>query len=346
MVTMNDVAAQAGVSQATVSYVLNDRNNGISIRAETRQRILETAAKMGYRRNDLARAMVTGKNYMLGFLTRNPSAEESLRVMVGAQEEANQNGYLIKLLPIPKDVDYRVCIERSIEQRLAGMLVQNLGLKMLEYLHIEASRFQMPVALIDDPPPQDWGLRVISDDERGLREAIEHLKQLGHQRIGFIAAQADSTLSVARAQIFRDLMRQAGLSLPNHFIVWTDWQEIEVIESGIRQLLTTTQPRPSAFLCAGDKIAMVVQRTARALGYSLPRDLSVIGFADSVMASYADPPLTTIAQPFEELGRVAVRSLLTSSEKDGKQSATSKNLITLPTRLVVRASTAPPSSKM
>jgi LacI family transcriptional regulator len=344
MVTMNDIAARVGVSQATVSYVLNDRSNGISIRKETRRRILETAAEMGYRRNDLARAMVTGKNFVFGFLTRDPGAEGTARMMVGAQEEADKSGYLIKLLPIPKDADYRVCIERSIELRLAGMLVQNIGPQMFEYLHTETSRFRIPVALMDDPP-QECGTRVLSDDRGGLKMAIEHLQGLGHQRIGFVAAQAASPLSVARTQMFRDLMRQAGLSLPEPFVVWTDWQEPEVIESELHRLLTSAGPRPTALICASDVIAMIAQRTARALGLVLPRELSIIGFANLRMASFADPPLTTIAQPFEEIGRAAVRALLASARgKKEEISTADKEPVTMSTRLVIRSSTAPPGS--
>jgi DNA-binding LacI/PurR family transcriptional regulator len=340
MVTMNDIAAKAGVSQATVSYVLNERNNGIRIREETRQRILQTATEMGYRRNDLARAMVTGKNYVLGFLTRNPSAEGSARMLVGAQDEANRHGYFIKLLPIPKDADYRVCIERSFEQRLAGILAHNLGPKMLECLSDEAGRCKVPAVLMDDSAMQPGLPMVSSDDERGLQDALDHLQQLGHRHIGFVAAQANSALSAARAQIFRRLMYQAELPLNHDSVICTDWQEADVIESQVRELLATGRPRPTALLCAGDMIAMSTLRVARALGFKLPQELSVIGFADFLMASFADPPLTTVAQPFEEIGRIAVRCLLESEAQVGTP-VSGGNAIAVPTSLVVRASTAP-----
>ena len=287
--------------------------------------------------------MVTGKNFVLGFLTRDPSAEGTTRMMVGAQEEAEKNGYLIKLLPIPKDADYRVCIERSIEQRLAGMLVQNIGPQMFEYLHAETARFHIPVALIDDPPPQDWGTRVISDDEGGLKIALEHLLELGHRHIGFVAAQANSPLSVVRAQLFRDLMRENGLPRSEHSVIWTDWQEPEVTVSRVREFLASEQPRPTALMCAGDMIAMSALRAARSLGISLPDELSIIGFADLRMAAFADPPLTTIAQPFEEIGRAAVRSLLGKTTTDEAPGVVGREPITVPTRLIVRSSTAPPA---
>lgn len=351
MVTMSKIAERVGVSQATVSYVLNNRNNGISIRPETRQRILDTASEMGYRRNDLARAMVTGKNFVLGFLTRNPGDEGAARMMVGAQEEANRGGYFIKLLPVPADGDYRACIERSIEQRLAGILVQNLAPAMLELLRTEAHRYNIPVVLIDDVPPEAWATRVTSDDELGIREAIAHLRELGHRRIGFVAAQAHSVLSQARTAAFRAAMAEAGLNAPDAHICWTDWRKADVIEREVGRLLSGPGDKPTALLCAGDLIAMTTLRTARQLGFALPQQLSVVGFADFLMAEFADPPLTTIAQPFEAMGRAAVQALL----ERGVPAASAADLpvetapgagepapILLPAHLKIRASTARP----
>jgi DNA-binding LacI/PurR family transcriptional regulator len=292
---------------------------------------------MGYRRNDLARAMVTGKNFVLGFLTREPSSEGSARMMVGAQEEANLNGYLIKLLPVPTLDDYRVSIQRVTEQRLAGMLVQNLGTEILDYLHAEAERANIPVALMDDSPPQKWGFRVTSDDERGLHLALEHLRELGHRRIGFVAAQANSALSNARTAIFRAWMTQHGEPSPENFVIYTDWQKAEVIEPRVQEFLARPG-RPTALLCAGDMIAMSTFRAARAAGYQLPQDVSVIGCADFLMASFADPPLTTIAQPFEEIGRSAVRRLLA-----GEKEARTGDTLRVPTSLVIRSSTTAPA---
>lgn len=337
-VTMNDIAARVGVSQATVSYVLNDRSTGIKVREETRRRILDVAAEMGYRRNDLARAMVTGKTFVFGFLTRNPSEEGASRIMVGAHEEASRNGYLIKLIHVPYGDDFRPFIERAMEQRPAGVLVQNLSLDALECLHSEVSRFNIPVALMDDPPPADWGARVVSDDAAGARAAVEHLCALGHRRIAFVSAQYASTLSLARAAIFRQEMQRAGLPVTDDDILYTDWRKGDVIEREVGALLTRPGPRPTALLCAGDMIAMVAQRAARLAGMTLPRDLSVVGFADFVMATYADPPLTTVAQPFEEIGRVAVRRLLEFQTGSEPASGTFE----VPTQLVVRLSTVAP----
>jgi LacI family transcriptional regulator len=339
MVTMRDIAAQVGVSQATVSYVLNGRKSGVPVREEMRERILKTATELGYRRNDLARAMASGKNYVLGFVTRIPGQESSNRIMVGAQEEATKNGYMIKLVSMADTLDYQAAFARMAEQRFAGVLALNLKVEGVDSLRDETRRFDIPVALLDDPPPQDWATTVVCDDSDGLRQAIEHLRQLGHRRIAFISGQRSSSMAEQRRQSFLDHMARLGLSVPPEYLIATDWIKPDIMEQGARELLAPGRPRnayPTAIVCAGDLIAMVAQRTARALGYQVPQDLSVVGFADFLFAAFADPPLTTIAQAYEEMGRLGVQQILQQNSAISPPST-----ILVPTHLVVRASTGP-----
>ncbi|MES2459104.1 MAG: LacI family DNA-binding transcriptional regulator [Armatimonadota bacterium] len=342
MVTMSDIARRVGVSQATVSYVLSGRQSGVRVRDEMRQRILQTAADLGYRRNDMARAMSSGKSYVLGFVTRIAGQESSARMMVGAQEVASENGYSIQLMPLHgKSPDYAAAFARLAEQRVAGVLALNLKVDAIELLRQETERFEIPIAFMDDPPPLDWAMRVISDDRGGLRLALEHLIALGHHRIGFVSAQRESPLAEQRRALFLDLMAEYGLPVPNEFVLATDWVKPEIVEPAVHALLAPGRPRetyPTAFLTAGDLMAMVTMRTARALGYRVPQDLSVVGFADFISATFADPPLTTIAQPFEEIGRCAARYLLDCAHATNPGSGAE---IVIPTYLVVRASTAP-----
>lgn len=338
---MSDIAERVGVSRATVSYVLNDRTTGITIREETRQKILAVAAEMGYRSNDLARAVVTGKNFVFGFFSHSPSSEVSSHILIGAQEEADKHGYLIKLLPAMR-ADYINPVKRCIEQRLAGVLVINSNPEALDHLHNEASRFKMPICLLDNCPPRPWGIHITSDGHQGIRLALEHLVGLGHRHIAFVSAQQDSPLAASRDESFRQLMTEFGLPLEPYQVVSADWQEEDIIDPAVRQLLLVSPQRPTALLCAGDKIAMVALRTARSLGFQLPAQLSVMGFSNFSMTRYSDPALTCIAQPFEEMGRVAIRNLLEAIQHDGVIDLEPRR-IQLPNWLVKRASTAPPS---
>lgn len=346
MVTMSDIAARVGVSQATVSYVLSGRRSGVRVRDEMRQRILQTAAELGYRRNDLARAMASGKNYVLGFVTRIAGQESSARMMVGAQEEAGQRGYSIRMMPMTGNPDYSAAFASLAEQRVAGVFAVNLKVDTIECLRQETERFEIPVVLLDDPPALDWGIRVVGDDPDGMRQALEHLLALGHRRIGFVSAQDNSPLSINRHAIFVRLMQERGLPLPDHFQLWTDWLKPEKIEPPVRALLASGRPAdsyPTALMCAGDHIAMVTMRTAREVGFHVPRDLSVVGFANFISAVFVDPPLTTIAQPYEDMGKLGARCLLDGPESvpGGEQVAPGGGHdILVPTKLIVRASTA------
>jgi LacI family transcriptional regulator len=344
MVTMSDIAARVGVSQATVSYVLNNRKTGVRVREEMRQRILQTAAELGYRRNDIARAMASGKNYVFAFVTRIAGEESSNRIMVGAQEEASERGYMIKLLPMPGNADYATAFARLAEQRMAGVMALNLKPDVLECLRAETERFEIPVVLMDDPPEQDWAAIVVSDDHDGLRQGVTHLLELGHKRIGFVSAQRNSPLAERRRESFLQLMAENGLSVPDEHIVSTDWRKPYEIEEKVLPMLAPGRPRdsyPTALLTAGDPIAMVTMRTARSLGYRVPEDLSIVGFADFQCAIYADPALTTVAQPYEEMGRIGARYLLGELPPPDEEAPHPPH-IQVPTRLLVRASTASP----
>lgn len=339
MITMSDVAERVGVSRATVSYVLNERETGISIREETRQRILETASEMGYRRNDLARAVVTGKTFVLGFLTHSAGSDFTSRIMVGAQDEADLHGYQIKLVRMVKEQEYEGPIQRCIEQRVAGIICITSNEAALEHLGAETTNFNIPVVLVDNSPAREWALRVVSDSEQGLGLAIEHLRTLGHERIAFLTAQLDAPLARTRQEMFANLTQKMGLQVPPEHILATNWSYPPVIEEGVRALLSGPGPRPTAIMCAGDKIAMVAVRTLRALGVRVPEEISVMGFSDLGMALYADPPLTTIRQPYEDMGRMAVRNLISSIKNPGQFQKLANSTIKLPTNLVVRSST-------
>ena len=342
MVKIRDIAAKAGFSQATVSYVLNQRGGDMRIREETQQKILDVASEMGYRRNDVARTMVTGRSMNFAFMTQGPSDELAIRIMIGAQEEADEHSYVIKLFPVTSKMNFQTRIERCMEQRIAGVLAVNITPEALQYLHQETQRFGVPAALLDDAPAVHSAIRIVADNDLGVHQALEHLTALGHRHIAFVSAHDGSPPSEARAQSFIQGMQVLGLPLFPYSVINTNWHNSEIIEAGIHSLMGNSHPeRPTALLCAGDKIALVALRTLRKMGLSVPEDVSVVGFADFKMASYADPPLTTVAQPFEEMGRLAVRLLL---ERIANPKITTPLDIALPTELIIRESTAMPTT--
>ena len=146
MITLEDVAKHASVSASTVSIVVNDRKvRGVSISAATRQRVLEAAKELGYTPNSLARAVATGKNRVFAFLTDNPTAEISLRAMIGAQEESDKNDYMIKPFRWPKDEEqWKASITKIIGQRVAGVVLISIADDSLKFIVDSISRCGLP----------------------------------------------------------------------------------------------------------------------------------------------------------------------------------------------------------
>jgi LacI family transcriptional regulator len=173
------------------------------------------------------------------------------------------------------------------------------------------------------------------------------LVQQGHQRIAFLLGTPDTITTTWRESIFRALMREFNLPVPDSYVEYGDWWLPEPNDRAARQLLHPEEdsagtPRPTAILCAGDPIAMTVLNVARALHIHVPRQLSVVGYANYTLATYADPALTTVEEPFHEMGRFAVKRLLERIAAEGTARDDRPLNEVLPTRLVVRSSTAPP----
>lgn len=338
MITMRDVADKAGVSRSTVSFVLNNRaREDGTISDETRLRVLEVASELGYRRNELARAVSAGKSRMIGLLTHQSAYEPVARVLEGALIEAENYGYTLKVLRMQRDDVREDDIRRCVELRLAGVIVMYNEEVSSPHLHQQLLDYNIPVAIVDNTLKGNWEVRVLSDDREGCRLAIEHLASLGHRRIACISGAPHIPSAVIRAEAYREAMTNLGLAVPANYVVWGGW-EIELARIAVQQLLQMSEAeRPTAIFCAGDLIAAVAMREARKAGLRVPEQLSVVGYANFQMAEITDPPLTTVVQPFEEMGRVAVRHLLGWHECKQKN----ETVEVVSTRLVVRESTAP-----
>jgi LacI family transcriptional regulator len=342
LVTISDIAAQAGVSRATVSYVLNKGNTSVKISDLTRNRVLETAAELGYRRNELARAVITGKNPMLGFWVMQSNREPVVRVLAGAMKEADESDYFIKMLGFDNSsLDSRT-LERCVEWRLAGIIAFHAPEETIRQLLPQINETGIPFVMVDSQHPPMGCLNIESDHTGGMTAIIEHLVGLGHRRIAFLGGQRgeEDSISGARETAYRDAMTRFGLA--GHCLVeYGDWRaEFSGWENGTTaaaaQRLLNATPRPTAIACASDHMAMIVMRLAAERGINVPQQLSVTGFDDVTAATLYTPPLTTVAQPFEEIGRSAVRHLISPSTPTLTQ--------VLPAHLVLRGSTMKPAA--
>ena len=348
MLKMKDIANRAGVSSTTVSFVLNGRSDETRISEETRTRVLAAAEEMGYRSNHLARAMRTGNSRMLGSVGGALNEEHVGKMLSGALQAADEQGYTLKIFGLNYlGGNAQEVIRRSSELRLMGVLALHLPFETQTALYEEARNYGYPIVLMDGRSEIADFPQVISDDESGIEAGVAHLVALGHKRIAFIAAgEKNSPFAFSRAQAFREAMQNHGLAAPPELMTYGDFRLHEPSIQAARALLRLPKKkRPTAIFCAGDIVAMATLQLALELGLAVPAELSVMGFANMDICEFATPPLTTVAQPFEQMGRAAVEILLDIVEGKSAKSGEAVKPLRLPTRFVERASTAPPKCR-
>jgi LacI family transcriptional regulator len=338
-VTMSDIAQLAGVSRPTVSIVLNDRHAAVGISAETVDRIIKAANKLGYRRNALALAVKTGRSQTFGFLAGDADLEYSSRAFSGILDEADENEYTVKRFRLYDRPEDSKVIERCSEHRLDGIIVNDTGLAVtVDVIRREFEAQNVPVVWLDPKGPQSWGVQVRPDDEEGTVLAVRHLTELGHTRIAFIGGIENVGTSVPRLAGFQRGMKQARLD-PS-LVFWTNWEEEPTIRA-FNEVMALPDA-PTAILCGSDPMALEYLRRFRAIGKRVPQDVSVIGFGDLARVHLSDPALTTVHVPYLEMGRRAVKQLLNMLSTPEETQAHKE--IILETRLVVRESTGPAPS--
>ena len=347
---MTTIAMHLGVSRATVSHVLNGRSVEQHIRSETQSRVLEMAQELGYRPNALARSVRSGKSQMIGYLVSAPRYEPYWNTIIGALDEAEQNGFTLKVLSVTP-CTFAERIRQCMELRLGGLIVRINHDKST--LFAEANRVGLPVVTVDESVPQTFGVRVNADDALGCRAALDHLTDLGHHRIGFISSGfiGQSLEHVpTREELFLLQMAARGLDVPDGYVtretmlVYGREREGHEPASGLAAadaLLEHPAGRPTAIFCWRDEAALVAIQACHRRGLRVPEDISVVGFSNLNAAWLCDPPLTTCQSPWEEMGRTAVRQLVNAV---GGEFDPSPREILIPSGLVVRQSSGPASS--
>ena len=331
-----DVAREAGVSKATVSKVLNGRQD-LSVRPETRQRVHEVAAALGYRPHSGARALAGASTHALALLVPALNNPTYVTISRGAYQRARELGYLSLLA---EDFDGQEADDTFNdlvkEGRVDGLLIASArpGHPLLETL----SRNPVPHVFLNRAV-KDSGRNVTMDVARSSVTALDHLHGLGHQVIGHIAGPSGITPSDDRREAF--LRHAAALELLAAPVAHGDFTE-EGGACAARELLTPAEGRPRVTALYTSSLAQAIGAT-RAIherGLRIPEDISLVGNDDLPVAGYLTPPLTTVAMPLHELGTAAVDALV--AEIQGKPPGD----VIVPTepRLVLRGSTAAPGA--
>jgi LacI family transcriptional regulator len=333
-VTTHDVAKRAGVSQPTVSLVLS-RNANARVSPETRARVLEAAQELGYVPNVVARSLVRNRSYAIGVIVpdlRNPFFAE---VVSGAERVVSEAGYAVLLCEtreIPRDRHIQALLERQVD----GMMMDAIGASSLP----EAMVAGVNLVLIDEPPDRWPG--VASDAIGAGRLAAEHLLSLGHTRFGFIGPATNVHAIRMRERGFVQTLAASGIRIESPML-----RRVPATaaggQTGMRALLDLRQP-PTAVFCINDLVAAGALKICSSDGVSVPGEMSIMGCDDIELASLLVPELTTVSIPARELGARAARILLQALQGEEEHKTPPRPRKTIASRLVVRGTTAPPSS--
>ncbi|MCZ8492273.1 LacI family DNA-binding transcriptional regulator [Priestia megaterium] len=334
MTTIKDIARVAGVSVTTVSRALNGYSD---VNEKTRQKIAAVARELNYSPNTLARGLVMQKSKTIGLLVSGISRESvkdnfTFEVLCGVNERASTLGYDLILFNtntmMQREKTYtQLCRERRVD----GAIIQ--GIKKEDPYLKEVVESDIPCVLVDIPVHSNSVGYVTTDNALGAKKAVEHLASLGHKHIGMINGHEDAFVSQERLNGYREALKECGLSFRSEWVVSGNFEEKKA-ERVTRELINRHK-EVTAIFCASDLMALGALKACKELGLHVPKEMSIVGYDNIVLASYSSPNLTTVGQEVYQIGYEAADLLIEMLE--GKETNMKRYL---DTKLIIRESTA------
>lgn len=337
-VTMRDVAKRAGVSKSTVSHVINETR---FVSYETKQRVLQAIEELDYRPSKVARSLTSRRTHTVGLLISDVGNPFYHQVILGVEDVALKHDYSVFLFNASYDLERSMkYVVSMIDRQVDGALF--MSSRLTKDLIAALVKHQIPAVVLDWVDVQMEGIGTLTFEfEHGIRQAVEHLLELGHTCLAHVSGPLDLWTSRARRDIFLQVLAEHGIS-PEQVTVVEANLDIDGGRRALRRLMHA-KPVPTAIFAANDLTALGIVWEARQLGLRVPDDLSVIGLDNIELAAQITPGLTTVALPRYEIGARAMHMLLHLIEQpDGATPDTWHDVIS--THLVTRASTgAPPA---
>lgn len=335
--TIIDVAQEAGVHPSTVSRVLTG-HAGTTLRPATRDRVLEAADRLGYRASAIARGLRLNQTMALGMIVPDITNPFFSGIIKGAEEAALARGYNLVLCNTEDEPEREAAYLHLLRQRqVDGLMIASSRMADVTIAELRGEG-GIPFVLLNRGTRADDGdLAVVVDNATAAFDAVAHLAALGHRRVGHIAGPQVTTTGLERLSGFQAGVTAHDLDTDPGLVVEA---EGFTIEEGSRALVAMLAggARPTAVFAANDMIAIGILQRLRDVGVVVPRGISVVGFNDIPLAGLLEPALTTVRVPQREMG-VAGANLLVD-RLEGRPIDDIR--VTLPTELVIRASTAAP----
>ncbi|MBO0981675.1 LacI family DNA-binding transcriptional regulator [Microbacterium sp. SD291] len=309
-VTMWQVAEHAGVSQATVSLVLNNIG-GSRVNDATRDRVMEAVRELGYRTNAFAKSLRSGESGMIGFISDEvASSPFAGRLLKGAQLLAWETGNVILSVDTFNEPALEAAaIDMMLSYRVKGVVYASMYHRLVS---VPSELESTPTVIVNAQDVDGQVPSVFPDEERGGYEATRHLIDAGHTRIAMINIQppdSDLPAGIGRLAGYRRALAEAGIPEDPELVVSGGG----VVEDGLALTLAlfAQAERPTAIFCGNDRTAWGAYRALESLGLSVPDDCSIVGYDNHEMiAPYLDPGLTTVELPYEQMAREALGILL------------------------------------
>lgn len=338
MPTIKDVAKEAGVSIATVSYVLNGRKEMVG--EKTRQHVLQVARELGYRANVTARNLQSSRTNLIGYAWHINPLDQPTSVMdqfiYTLAQSAEAAGYHLLTFTYKSEDPVAVYDELIRSGRVDGFVLADTveDDPRVNFL-LEQNIPFVSFGRANRASEFNW---VDTDGQAGMAQATDHLLSLGHQRIAFLGWPHDSLSGNYRLDGYLTAMRAAGLDVPEHFVIHNEYAEDSLNRAFENWHRLPYDERPTAVIAVSDFVAVNAMRTVQEYGYRIGQTMSIVGFDDAPFVRYLQPSLTTLSQPFPYISDLLVETLdLLIKEKQPERLQT----LVLP-ELVIRESSGPP----
>lgn len=333
MITIKDVAREAGVSVATVSRVYSGRD---AVSEHTRTRVCAVGARLGYAPHGAAQSLITNRTSTIGVLLPDLHGEFFSEVIRGIDQTARRHGYHLLVSSAHQDPEAMEAALRAMRGRVDGMIVMSPDLAAHTQLAGLPVRF--PIVLLNSADDGRHAGSITIANFDGAYAMVRHLVSLGHRRIATLCGTEGNLDAAERLRGFRAALADAGIEPDAELELGGDFDEHSGFAAAERVL--ALDPLPTAVFAANDSMAIGALSAFRQAGLRVPGDIAVAGFDDIPTARYMDPPLTSVHVDISALGERATRRLLAAMADPGDDLRTDE---VLPAHLVVRASCGAPT---
>lgn len=342
MITIREFAKASGFSPTTISFVLNNSPAGQHIPRKTKDEIRKWARRLGYYPNQFARSLRSSRSGAIAVLVPDVSDPYCAQVLRGIDKCLYRSKYLPVLIDIQNSrARFRKYVATLFERRIEGVIAVANSLQLQTDMLDPFAKNRIPVIIIGRESDHDGISSVSVDNKAGARLAIAHLFNQGHRRIAFIRGPKQVVDSALRWAGIIEFAREFGLPLDSKLIMrLTDTASSSEEGFDAMTKLARTSARFTAVMAFDDMTAFGVIRALTQVGLKVPEQCSVVGFDDVAAATFYNPPLTTVRQSMDELGRIGTSIFLELAQKRQDNETAFPVIRKVEPTLVVRASTA------